>query len=200
MDYFLDRQADIKITEKGALPHWHQNGKIQYVTFRLADSMPQSVIEHTVALIASFKEQNPEPWSAETMLRFRNLVGRKKEQLLDNGYGSCILACKDIRAIVSSAIHYFDGVRYNLIAYVIMPNHIHMLFCPLEGFETSKILQVLKSYTAHRIKAVREIKGPVWMRENYDRIVRSEDELKHHLAYIKSNPRHLTSDLFDLYI
>lgn len=199
MDFYLDIHEEVKITSGGNLPHWHQDEKVQFATFRLADSIPQTKISELNAVIASFKELNHEPWTDETKRRYRHLISKNQEQLLDNGYGSCILASKNIRAIVSDAIKAFDGVKYDLVAYVIMPNHVHMLFCPYKEFETSKILHSLKSYTSHAINAALNRSGSVWKRETYDRIVRNDDELKHYRSYILNNPKHLPSDHYELY-
>ncbi len=199
-DCFLDKDGDVEISAGGNLPHWHQEGKVQFVTFRLADSLPQSVVDETKKVIATFRELNPEPWSAETMQRYRNLVRKGTEKFLDRGYGSCILARKEIRDIVSSALHYYDGTRYDLIAYVVMPNHVHVIICPYEGQKASEIFHDIKGFSAREINRKLNRKGQLWFRESFDRLIRSEEDLKYKIAYIKNNPKHLTSDQFDLYI
>lgn len=197
---FLDKTGYIEISTGGNLPHWHQDGKLQFVTFHLADSLPQSVIEEKAALLRSFRENNPEPWSPSTARRYRHLIGERTERLLDREYGSCILRKKDVRDEVAACMHFMDGKRYDLIAYVIMPNHVHPIFRPYEGEVTSKILHTLKSFSAHKINKLLNLSGELWKREGFDRLIRNEDDLKLKIAYILNNPRYLTSDQFDLYI
>ncbi len=92
------------------------------------------------------------------------------------------------RGIVASAIEHFDGKRYNLEAYVVMPNHVHVLVEPLEDYRLQDILQSWKSFTANILQRKFGRKGSVWQDEYFDRIVRDEDEFIEKTQYILNNP------------
>lgn len=200
MSPFFDKEADITISTGGNLPHWHQEQKIQYITFRLADSLPQSKIRELKQQISQFEKDHPRPWTPEIKQKYWATVGRREQQMLDNGYGSCLLASESVRAVVAATLHHHDGTSYRLIAYVIMPNHVHMLLCPAPDVSISTILHSIKRYSARQINLHAATSGPVWQRESFDRIVRSEEQLKHCISYIRSNPRHLRPHQYTLYV
>jgi REP element-mobilizing transposase RayT len=97
---------------------------------------------------------------------------------------------KDSRCaeIVANALRDLDGKRYRLIAWCVMPNHVHFVARLLPGATLSQVLHSLKSFTAKRINAVLKRSGPVWQREYYDRLVRDADELARARSYVIRNP------------
>ncbi len=112
----------------------------------------------------------------------------KFQQWLDAGHGSCCLKEPQITQIIRDALIYFDGERYQLDEWVIMPNHVHALL-ELKTDETlPRVLHSLKSFTAKTINKLLKKSGAFWQSESYDRIVRSEAELEHFRTYIRENP------------
>ena len=100
---------------------------------------------------------------------------------------------RELRAIVLSALRYFDGQRYTLWAAVVMPDHVHLLLTPHEQqpgrwWSMSRILHSLKAYTAKQLNAALQRSGTVWMQESFDRIVRDEAEFVEKWQYIRNNP------------
>ncbi len=197
---FYSPLKETEYTFKDNLPHAHQKGVYQYVTFRLADSLPKSVCQELNTRLEKFKEMNPTPWTSETLYQYRNLIGKLESRLLDKGYGSCILKNPSIRAIVEKAIHHNDGKKYDLLAYVIMPNHVHLLIRLREEYTVTSIIQPLKSFTAHQINKESGHKGPIWMKRYYDRMVRNPATLEHYIKYISCNPGHLPPTAYTLYL
>lgn len=197
---FFDPHEEVDISVSGKLPHWHQKGKLQYVTFRLADSLPKSKCQELQERITQFREKHPEPWDAQTKLLYWKEIGPMQHKLLDNGYGSCILRNLECRQIVSDAISYKDNVNYKIISYVIMPNHVHMLILPLGENKIKDIIHSIKRYSAFQINKKIGRKGQLWMRESFDRLVRNEDTYKHYYNYIIANPRFLPASDFTLYL
>lgn len=197
---YYDPNSELNIQNGGNLPHWHQDEKIQFVTFRLADSLPSCVITELKTKIEEFKNLHPKPWNGDTTRKYWNFVGPLEERLLDNGHGSCILKHKESRDIVKNAILYRDGIDYNIIAFVIMPNHVHVLIQPLGKLSLSKILHSVKRFSALNINRLIQRSGKFWMSESFDRIVRSPLHLKRCIQYIKNNPKNLDSDQFEIYI
>jgi REP element-mobilizing transposase RayT len=83
--------------------------------------------------------------------------------------------------------------RITLYAFVVMPDHVHLLICPLRNekgwpFPLVDILQCMKGATAHRINALLHRSGPVWEEESFDHVLRSDESLKEKCEYIRQNP------------
>lgn len=193
---FFNRHEQLKTWING-LSHWEQLGKIQFVTFRLADSLPQSKLADLREMKDCFLTHNPTPWDVETFARFNRIISRKMNFYLDCGYGSCVLRDPQIRKIVSDALDFYDGKRYYMIEYVVMPNHLHTVVEMIGEHEANKCFEDLKRFTARRINAMRGTSGDVWAK-TYDRLVRDEDHLKHCISYIRSNPRYLPEGQYTL--
>lgn len=193
---FFDRHDMLK-TWWNVLPHWEQLGKTQFITFRLADSLPQSKLSEIQTRKNCFIQLNPKPWDSQTKTRFERIVTSKMEQYIDQGYGSCILRNPGIRKIVSDALEYHDGVKYNLIGYVIMPNHVHALTEMIGAYEANVTFELIKRYTARNINAITGKSGNLWGR-SFDRLVRNEEHLKNCIYYIRYNPRFLQPDEYTL--
>ncbi|YCM42340.1 transposase [Verrucomicrobiaceae bacterium 227] len=86
------------------------------------------------------------------------------------------------------SIEHFKGVRYELDGFVVMPNHVHLLITPKEGFKLSKIMQSMKSFSAKGINVNEERSGKLWQVESFDRIVRNDREFERYVRYIEENP------------
>lgn len=199
-DLFFDKEAPLNIYYSNHLQHWNQEGKIISINFRLADSLPQSTITQLNQIKENFFNENPTPWTEKTHKIYRSLISKCQEEMLDRGYGSCLLRNTDLRNIVDNTLKYHSGKSYNLIAYVIMPNHIHLVVELYEGVKIEKILHSLKSYSATLINKIRHEDGPVWMKGRFDRLVRSPKHLRNYVAYIKNNPSFLPSSDYSLYV
>ncbi|MDE5687827.1 MAG: transposase [Paramuribaculum sp.] len=197
---FLDTTDDIEMRSGGNLPHWHQNGKIQYVTFRLADSLPQTKIRELNELTSNFEHCHPKPWDEATKLEYSKLLGPVEERLLHNGYGRCVLRNECCRKILSEAIKKCDRINYRVIAYVIMPNHVHLLIQLYGDNKLEKIMHSIKRHSARKINELLGFSGTLWLKESFDRLGRSDDHLKHCISYIKSNPRGFPPEEYELYL
>ncbi|MCI1324268.1 MAG: BREX-1 system adenine-specific DNA-methyltransferase PglX [Prevotella sp.] len=182
----------------GKLPHWYQSGKTQFITFRLDDSLPQTKLQELSDFKAQWIKDNPEPWTQPIQEKYNHEIRKKIDKWLDQGMGSCILAKKEIRKIVEDALLHYDGVNYALYAYVIMPNHVHLLLTPLVDEEPNKMVGSVKSFTAHAINKTLGQYGNVWQREVFDRIVRDEDNFEQYVNYIDNNPKNLSAAMFSL--
>jgi REP element-mobilizing transposase RayT len=88
----------------------------------------------------------------------------------------------------SSPTH-FDGVRYELGEFVVMPNHVHAIVAPIDEHELTRILQNWKSFSAHQFDRVLASSGCIWHRESFDHIVRSAEHLAKFETYIRNNPK-----------
>jgi REP element-mobilizing transposase RayT len=152
---------------RGYLPHFDSAETVQFVTFRLADSLPRAVVEALSELPDSFAHI---------------------DQRLDTGLGSCWLREPAIAELVEDALLHFDGERYRLLAWCIMPNHVHVVVEPVGGSTLAAIVQSWKSFTAKQANRRLSRSGSFWHQDYYDRYMRSENHLETTIAYVENNP------------
>ena len=183
----IDPYAEVKITPRN-LPHWRQDGATYFITFRLADAVPMSLRRQWSEELATWRKFHPEPWDAKTKQEYQHRFREERERWLDSGHGECLLRNPKAREVVEQALLHFDGERYTLDAWVIMPNHVHAILKPATDQELSEILHSWKSFTARRVNEALKRSGPLWQDENFDRIVRGLDELERTRTYLRKNP------------
>jgi carbamoylphosphate synthase large subunit/REP element-mobilizing transposase RayT len=171
------------------LPHWEQPGATYFVTFRLADAVPQDLLRKWREELEIWLKFHPEPWDATIKHDYQKRFQDDRERWLDQGHGECLLENADVSAIVVDSLRHFDSQRYVLDALVVMPNHVHVLVQPAAAQSLSDILHAWKSFSAKEINRSLGRTGLVWQEENYDRIVRDFDELTRYRDYIACNPR-----------
>lgn len=169
---FLNPNDEIEIRE-GMLPHWFQKEKYYHITFRLADSLPKAKIEQLKADRERWiqKRKEGKEFTKEERIEYNRLFNKRVEEWMDAGYGSCLLKKKENAQIIANALKHFDGERYLLDEWGIMPNHVHVLVMPLGENRLSHILYSWKSFTANEINKREGRKGKLWMTESYDHIV-----------------------------
>ena len=183
----MDPHGEVKITRRN-LPHWRQAGAAYFVTFRLADAVPAILLREWKQELETWLKFHPEPWDAATKHEYHRRFQESREEWLDKGHGSCLLQESSAAEVVAGALKYFEGTRYLLDAFVVMPNHVHALVQPLNGHSLSEILHSWKSFTGKQLKHGKGNHEAVWQDENYDRIVRDEKELERFRDYIECNP------------
>ncbi|MGN1218319.1 MAG: transposase, partial [Phocaeicola sp.] len=194
---FVNKREYIHINVQ-QLPHWHQNDCVQFVTFRLADSLPQSKLIEYKQIKDEWLAAHPKPWDDATQEEYDRIIGTKIDKWLDAGYGSCILQDGRIRKIVEDSILHFNGEKYNVHCYVIMPNHVHVLLSPIGDNLVQSIVGSWKKFSAHEINKRLNQTGSVWERESFDRMVRNNEDFDAKLNYIGANPKNLPSSSYTL--
>ena len=218
------------------LPHLGQSSTLVFVTFRLADSLPQAKLDEFAALKEEWLKSHPEPWDESVRREWELSAFPKIEEWLDAGHGSCLLADPVLRKVVEDALEYFNEIgitedgtgdtgttgvspvgeggdfrngqdarcpsvrngqdarcpsvrngqdarcpsvprcrrgRYRLHGYVVMPNHVHVLFELFDESDIQKVLHSWKSYTAKKLNKLTGSSGKVWKEEYYDRLIRN---------------------------
>src|SRR4051812_33660059 len=159
------------------LPHREQTQATYFVTFRLADSVPQTLLHQWREEQQKWLKFHPKPWDWKTEREYQRRFVNEQEDWLDRGHGSCLLRHHNAAQIVADALPFFHCERYHLDAFVVMPNHVHALLQPMPGHTLSELLHSWKSFTASAINRTLDREGEVWMHESYDHIVRDWNEL-----------------------
>jgi REP element-mobilizing transposase RayT len=192
---------------RGYLPHWDHPGMIQSLNFRLGDAMPQPVLEkwrqelgiasHVTGLCSLGA---PAPLPASPNPSQRNPAGkgagapsatelrRRIEEYLDAGHGECWLRRPEIAGLVEDTLLIFDPERYRLLAWCVMPNHVHALIETKAGWPLDRILHSWKSFTSSKANHRLQRRGDFWQREYLDRYVRNAEHYENVLNYIEGNP------------
>lgn len=190
------QNLDLKWTDRGYMPHVDGADLIQHVSYHLADSLPKKAVE---AMDEQLKSLPPTLRDAEKEIRIA--------AYLDAGHGSCILRVPELAEMVEETFTHFHGDRYQLHAWCVMPNHVHVLFQPMNGWTMSKIVSSWKSYTGRRISAYAKRNGMpdglsaklgrgepssvpnrAWHREYWDRYIRDHAHYMNVVKYIHENP------------
>ena len=133
-------------SERGYLPHRDEPGLTQFVTFRLTDSFPEALRSE---------------W--EHFLKIEDNQQRRAEleAYLDKGRGECHLRQPEIAQLVEEAVRFFHGRRYDLRAWVVMPNHVHALF-KVDTAPMAEILESWKKHTAQKANRLLNRRGEFW--------------------------------------
>lgn len=152
---------------RGYLPHFDSPETIQFVTFRLADSLPRQVVE---------------------ALRMKAEAVHLLDRELDAGLGACWLRSPAIATLVEQALLHFDGDRYRLLAWCLMPNHVHVVIEIAAGTALGDVVGSWKSYTARRANRMIGRSGPFWHVDYFDRYMRDEAHLQRTIDYVENNP------------
>lgn len=196
---FFERHKDFDIDYSDILPHWHQWGKMQYITFRLADSLPQSKIAVLKQIRADFEANNPRPWDEQTKRNFYKILSPYESRMLDAGFGSCVLANKEARQVLERVLQKFNGDLYEIVAYVIMPNHVHIVMIMNENNSPDVAMRHIWQHSTYHINRTIGQHGALWQKTYYDHIVRNAESLKHFVKYIYNNPQKLPKENYSIY-
>lgn len=154
------------------LPHFDSPGVQQYITYRLADSLPAERKGEWESILAVEDDLEKQ---------------RQLECYLDLGYGACHLRDRRIAQVVQEGLWHNDGVAYRLLAWVVMPNHVHAL---IEVWQKplGELLKAWKGYTAKEANKILCREGTFWQDDFFDRYIRDEDHFRRAVRYIENNP------------
>ena len=183
------------------LPHWRQDGACYFVTWRLNDSIPEKILEvwqeerklwltkHGVDVNLKGDERRVayERIQLEERREFERLHHHKFHDCLDAGHGACRLRNSKCARIALESLFFFNGERCWTGDTVIMPNHVHTLIIPVNGYCLEKILQSVKRHAAREINKFLQREGQLWQKDSYDHIVRNTNELSAFRKYIAKN-------------
>jgi putative transposase len=177
---------------RGALPHLKREGASYFVTFRLAGTLPKEIVlglkrEREAILQEALAHNRPLTWNEQRELF--NWYSERVDSYLDAGHGDCRLKRPEVAKLVADALRFFDGERYDLHAWVVMPNHVHVVVHPEPPHTLSSILKSWKTYTAvHGNRILNRVGQPFWQNESYDHSCRDQDDHGRCSQYTLRNP------------
>ena len=181
----------IRIRQGAHLPHWTKESATYAVNFRLADALPQPVLQGWIGerdeLIARAKDAG-RALTEQERIRLDDLTSERVEKHLDAGAGECVLRDGRVARVVADVLKHFDNQRYRLIAWALMPNHVHAVLQPLPGYTLEQILHSWKSFSAHQVNRLLHRADALWAAESYDHLIRDDDDLAHAIRYAWNNP------------
>ena len=153
---------------RGYLPHFDSPEIVQHVVIRTRGSLPPAVMDLLPPDIAARR--------------------RAAGDMLDRLQHGNALENPVAREIVEAALLYFDGIRYRLLAWCVMPNHLHAVMEQAPDSPLGGIVKSWKTFTTLRVNAAMATSGPLWALDYFDRYVRSERQLANTIAYVEANP------------
>jgi len=186
---------------KHHLPHRQQSFIYYFVSWRMADSLPREKIIQLDKERDFWLSAHPKPWDEETEEEFHARFSHVIDELLDAGSGSCLLKDPRLSRIVSDSLLHFNHIRHEIESFIIMPNHVHVLFSIIEPYKLEQIVKSWKGFSARKINAALDRKGDFWQEDYWDRMIRSENHLRKCKEYIIENPQkaHLEDGAYYLY-
>jgi REP element-mobilizing transposase RayT len=168
---------------RGYLPHFDGGEVVQFITFRLYDSVPEEVINQ---------------WKKE--LDWRDTIAADSEESVellrrieiyaDAGHGQCFLKDGRIKKLVEDSLLFFNETRYHLYEWNVMPNHVHVLCRIFPEWNLGKTIHSWKSYTSHQANNILNRTGKFWMLDYFDRYIRDEYHFLKTVEYIRNNGKY----------
>ncbi len=210
---FFDRDADVSVLLR-RLPHWDQQSTFAFITFRLSDSLPVDLLDQlrfersqilsTFGIACEANEigqhmRNLSPRDA-SILKWR--LFQVWDGLLNKGLGRCVLQQPSISRVVADGIMKFDQQRYIVSAFVVMPNHVHILAAFEKPGMIAKQGSDWRRFFAKEINQILGRTGHLWQQDQFDHLVRSEASFDNIRKYIIDNPAQakLRSGDYRLYV
>jgi putative transposase len=197
---FFDPNQNFSVDWRN-LPHWTQAGTVCFITWRTGDSLSAEAVDRMdkerQRLVLDHGIDPHGDWKAELARRPNVLRGQIQWSLfqiwdrsLDLGLGACVLRDPNLSELVGNSLLHFDGDRYLMTDYVVMPNHVHLLvaFRSEEGMKLQ--CSSWKRYTARQINRLLGDTGEFWQVEQFDHLVRSPEQFEHYRRYIADNGPH----------
>lgn len=172
------------------MPHWRAKDGIYFVTFRLAGSLPAFIAKdrefRRTDILWSLEhyDRDPTPEELDELeeLHFQELDHRRYD------LGADYLKNPRIAKIVADAFIHFEGIRYRLFTWVIMSNHVHVVFQPMNNHDVPGILHSWKRFSARAANKILGRTGEFWWAEYYDHLIRNEADLERCIEYTWNNP------------
>ncbi len=198
---FYDPNDDLLITQRG-LPHWAQDDRVVFITWRMQDSLPVDLLDTWRSQRSAWLRgrgldpENPD-WKsqlqelpASEVAEFHARFTEEWHRLLDQGHGSCALRDPACAAMVRDSLLHFEGDRYQMHGFVIMPNHVHLLVSFPDRQTLLEQCESWKRFTSTRLNRLLNRTGRFWQKDAFDHLVRGPVQYHRLVQYLADNPIH----------
>ena len=185
------RFGEVTIRDRGRIPHWEKDAATYFVTFRLVDSLPKTVlgqIERERRDVVATAKQLGRDLTSDERNKLQRLSTGRIEQYLDNSAGACHLKNPAISEMVAQTLRHFDDKRYRLFAWCVMPNHVHVVFRLFPGQQLAEVVHSWKSFSAKQANKILGASGASWQREYFDHMIRDQSQFERAILYVADNP------------
>ncbi|MFC7338026.1 transposase [Haloferula chungangensis] len=169
------------------LTHWEQDHATYFITFRLADSIPAEAIQKLSIKRETWLLANPRPWTDELEMEFHKRFSHKLDEWMDLGHGECLLRRSELREPLAEIFLSDHGKAYQMMSFVIMPNHVHLL-ASLIDMTLPEVMRKWKGSSARAINQLADRTGTLWQKDYFDRLIRDPKHLFRVTRYIQNNP------------
>ena len=143
----------------------------------------QCDVEHDPSILAQSRSQTGAPFAMDAGRERR----RRLESYLDRGMGECWLRQPAIAELTEGALRFFDGERYRLAAWVVMPNHLHVLV-EIWDVPMGEVIKSWKDFVGKKANKLLKRQGAFWEREYLDTAIEDEKHRQTAVRYIENNP------------
>lgn len=184
------RYGEVHIRNRGRLPHWEKEEGLYFITFHLADSLPRTALAKIAErrhILLSAKQKNANLLPEQKAL-LADYSHARIEEYFDRGAGSCPFLDMRVAGSMAAALRFREGRHYRLLAWCVMPNHVHVVVRLFPGQELARVVKAWKTFSAKAANHALGRKGRFWQREYYDRLIRNGDELSRAIQYVLENP------------
>jgi menaquinone-specific isochorismate synthase len=183
--------GDARMRKNGRLPHLDVTSGIYFITFNLADALPGEIrerLEHERLTLRAELDRKRGDLTRADIHQLKQVFIEACERELDLGHGSCVLRNSAVASMVVNALRYFNGARYDLFTWSVMPNHVHVILRTGADHRIDQILHSWKSFTSKEANKILGRTGSLWQEDYFDRTIRSSRELRETIEYVLNNP------------
>jgi len=197
--HFFDKSQELTIFGQRRLPHWLQSGTLCFITWRVADSLPQEVLQQLDADIHTYLTtlginglQQLNGFMLKNDAKTRSQVHWRlfqlRDKFLDQSSGRCPLRVPTHATTVLESLQFRDEERYFLTDVIVMPNHLH--FIAAFGGEEAMLKQCTewKRFTGRLINQQEGRNGEFWQPDQFDHLIRGETQFEYFRRYLRDNP------------
>jgi len=196
----FDPNQEFAVFER-RLPHWSQAGTVTFITWRTWDSIPEKVLrgwqkdrdawlqQHGINPNAANWTRQLDQLDAKLVQEFKRLLSDRWNDNLDACHGACVLRRPELSKIAADSLLYFDGDRYEITDFVVMPNHVHILVAFPDERTLLAQCESWKHFIATNINRPLGRKGRFWQQDGFDHLVRSAAQFEYLQRYIADNPK-----------
>jgi hypothetical protein len=174
--------------EAAVIRCWRPLEPAMLATFRLADAMPREALERWRSGREEWMRSHPEPWNEDVEWEYHRNVFGSLNRWLDAGRGECLLRSPAAASLLAESLHFGDGREYRQYGWVVMPNHVHVLFSVMGKVDPEWQVRQWKGIAARRIQRFLGGQRTIWQDGWHARMIRSSRQFVWSARMIRQEP------------